>query len=159
MSVRLVSPIGPTAIGKAAKGDHLDLADLSRGGPGVELKVQTHPGGTALSPDGRLLATFSVFGQLGLWSVPDGRELKTVDVNGDASAEARERVTKLLDRSPNDLTGNGRRAVRAVQVLERIGTPEAWTLLSEWAAGADGAVLTVAAKRTVGRRVTSKPGR
>jgi WD40 repeat protein len=62
------------------------------------------------------------------------------------SAEAGERVAKLLDRKADELTPAGFRAVRAVQVLERIGTAEAKTLLAEWSAGADGATLTEEAR-------------
>jgi WD40 repeat protein len=71
--------------------------------------------------------------------------------SGKLSAEAGERVTKLLGRKADELIPAGLRAVRAVQVLERIGTPEAKALLGEWAAGADGAVLTEEARWAVRR--------
>jgi WD40 repeat protein len=70
---------------------------------------------------------------------------------GKLSAEATERVAKLLDRKDDELTPTGLRAVRAVQALERIGTPEAKALLEEWAGGAAGAPLTDAARGAVRR--------
>jgi WD40 repeat protein len=68
------------------------------------------------------------------------------------SAEAQARIKKLLDRLsaplslPEDL-----RAVRAVEVLERIGTPEARDLLGRLARGAPGARLTREAAASLGR--------
>jgi hypothetical protein len=68
------------------------------------------------------------------------------------SAEARSRAKNLLERldgpvgSPEDL-----RMIRAVEVLERIGTPEARDLLARLAKGAAGARLTTEASASVGR--------
>jgi hypothetical protein len=70
---------------------------------------------------------------------------------GKLSAEARERVTKLLARKADDLTPALLRAVRGVQVLERIGSPEALALLKELAAGADAAPVTEEARWAVKR--------
>ncbi|HJZ93114.1 MAG TPA: hypothetical protein VKE40_19715 [Gemmataceae bacterium] len=69
---------------------------------------------------------------------------------GMLSSEARERVTKLLAHN-TDLTPPGLRAIRAVQVLELIGTPAAAMILKEWAAGAVGAPLTEEARRATDR--------
>jgi hypothetical protein len=71
-------------------------------------------------------------------------------------AEDRERITRLLKRPPGELSPTEWRAVRAVQVLERVGTSEARTLLAEWASEAEVAVLTVEAKQAVARMVTAK---
>jgi WD40 repeat protein len=68
------------------------------------------------------------------------------------SAEVQARIKKLLERLtaplslPEDL-----RAVRAVEVLERIGSPEARDLLSRLAKGATGARLTREASASLGR--------
>jgi WD40 repeat protein len=70
---------------------------------------------------------------------------------GKPSAEARDRLTKLVERlaaEPDSLDpGPG----RAVQVLELIGTPAATALLTEWATGAPGALLTEAARAALER--------
>jgi hypothetical protein len=65
------------------------------------------------------------------------------------SAEARDRIERLL----NDLKPSSERLQqgRAVEVLERIGTPDARTLLTEIAGGADGAWLTREAAATLAR--------
>ena len=68
------------------------------------------------------------------------------------SAEVKERLKKLLDRleaplsAPEDL-----RAVRAIEVLERIGTPEARDLLGRLAKGAAGARQTREAGESLAR--------
>jgi hypothetical protein len=68
------------------------------------------------------------------------------------SAEARSRAKNLLDRlegpvtSPEDL-----RMIRAVEVLERIGSPEARELLGRLANGAPAARLTVEASASLAR--------
>ena len=49
------------------------------------------------------------------------------------------------------LKGDRLRAYRAVEVLERIGTPEARRLLSTYARGAPGALLTTAAEAALKR--------
>lgn len=59
------------------------------------------------------------------------------------SAEQRTRARRLLDRLGGVVTDPPRlRAVRAVEVVERIGSPDARRLLADWAAGASGALLT-----------------
>src|SRR5205823_1163704 len=68
------------------------------------------------------------------------------------SAEARSRAKNLLERldgpvaAPEDL-----RMVRAVEVLERVGTAEARDLLARLAKGAAGARLTTEASASLGR--------
>ncbi|HKB04750.1 MAG TPA: sigma-70 family RNA polymerase sigma factor [Gemmataceae bacterium] len=68
------------------------------------------------------------------------------------SAELRQRLAPLLtalaDAKP---TGERLRALRAVEALERIGTPEARKLLATLAAGAAGATTTGDAKAALGR--------
>jgi WD40 repeat protein len=79
----LVSPVGPTVIGRTGRGKVL-LTDLSRDSFTLKLKLETHESGLALSPDGRTLAAFTTLGRLELWSVPDGKVLKSEEVWGDA---------------------------------------------------------------------------
>ena len=68
------------------------------------------------------------------------------------SAECQRRVETLLEgtRGP-DLSPGGIRTGRAVEVVERLGSPEAVTLLREWAAGPDGATRTECARAAVAR--------
>src|SRR5262249_45116284 len=63
------------------------------------------------------------------------------------SAEVRQRIGILLRAiDARDLTGDERRELRAVQVLEEIGSVTARGLLSKWATGDPNATLTKAAK-------------
>jgi hypothetical protein len=68
------------------------------------------------------------------------------------SAELRQRlapvVAALVEAKP---TGERLRAIRAVEALERVGTPEGRKLLAMLAAGAVGATLTEDAKAALGR--------
>ncbi len=72
---------------------------------------------------------------------------------GAPSAEAKRRVEGLLDK----LRDNGApppelvRPLRAVEVLEHVGTPEARNVLEGWAKGAADAPLTAAAKEALER--------
>ncbi|HVK13509.1 MAG TPA: sigma-70 family RNA polymerase sigma factor [Gemmataceae bacterium] len=70
-------------------------------------------------------------------------------LNGPVSAEARERLEVILAGWADD----DRRLVagRGLEVLERVATPEAKRLLSEFAAGADGAWLTDQARASLNR--------
>lgn len=69
-----------------------------------------------------------------------------------ASAEARRRAAVILSKAEAaELTPAGLRAVRAVEALERLGTPAARELLAKLAAGAPGAVLTREAGEVVRR--------
>ena len=70
------------------------------------------------------------------------------------SAEVRQRLTGLLASVTVGgvaLTGDRLRIARAVEVIERVGTAEARTLLTEWSGGARGAALTEAARSTLAR--------
>jgi WD40 repeat protein len=68
------------------------------------------------------------------------------------SPESRQRLDTLLNgvRGP-DLTPDGLRADRAVEVLERIRTPDAVRVLKEWSAGPEGAALADSARSAVAR--------
>lgn len=69
--------------------------------------------------------------------------------------EVRRRIEQVLEVTDSDSrTPPQRRAVRAVEVLVQVGTPEARRLLDVLAAGAPGASLTEAAK--TGRRRLDK---
>jgi hypothetical protein len=67
------------------------------------------------------------------------------------SAEAAARLEKLIRAVPRDLTPQEVRHRRAVKAMALAGTPAARELLSEWAAGAPGAVLTDEARAALGR--------
>jgi WD40 repeat protein len=68
------------------------------------------------------------------------------------SAEVRRRIEKLLaTRNEQGLSGDSLKAVRAVEVLEYIATPEARELLQKLAAGAPEARLTREAKPALER--------
>ncbi|HKB05093.1 MAG TPA: WD40 repeat domain-containing protein [Gemmataceae bacterium] len=68
------------------------------------------------------------------------------------SPESRQRLDSLLNgvRGP-DLTLDGLRADRAVEVLERVRTPEAVRLLKEWSAGPVGATRADSARSALAR--------
>ena len=68
------------------------------------------------------------------------------------SAEVRKRVTAFIECLEGPETDPIRlRGLRAVEVLERIGTPEAGAVLAKVAKGPPGATLTRAAKEAMGR--------
>lgn len=70
------------------------------------------------------------------------------------SLEMRRRLEALRNNSdPNSmiLKGDRLRAYRSVEVLERIGTPEARRLLRTFADGAQGALLTTSAEAALKR--------
>ena len=77
------------------------------------------------------------------------------------SAEARRRAEEILARlSKAEPTGEALRALRAIEVLEHIGTPEASRVLETLAKGAPEARLTRDAKASLGRlarRPLAKP--
>ncbi|MBY0230613.1 MAG: hypothetical protein K2W96_15110 [Gemmataceae bacterium] len=73
----------------------------------------------------------------------------------DASLEARMRLARLL--APLDeraKEGAGARMLRAIEVLERIGTKEARAVLRRLAEGAPGAALTEEARGALGRLIS-----
>jgi RNA polymerase sigma factor (sigma-70 family) len=73
----------------------------------------------------------------------------------EVSAEMRRRVTEML-RSLNPVqSSEAARRIRAVEVLEHVGTPEATQLLGELAKGAPGMRLTEEAKAALNRQTRS----
>ena len=72
-------------------------------------------------------------------------------LEGKPSAELKQRVQHLLDRPRTDAAPDRVRQVRALEVLEGMGTPEAKKLLEELARGAPGAELTEASKAILDR--------
>ena len=82
-------------------------------------------------------------------------------LESDPSPEARRRIGKLLDALAGPVTaGEALRVLRAVEVLEYIGTPEAQAVLKELAQGAPEARLTQEAKAALDRlakRPAAKP--
>jgi hypothetical protein len=72
--------------------------------------------------------------------------------------EARQRVEKLIKGLRGPITSPERlRAIRAVEAIEYIGTPEARKLLQQIAQGAAGARLTVEAQEAVERLRLARP--
>jgi hypothetical protein len=86
----------------------------------------------------------------GLVSLGDGVEgLLRRALDGSPTPEARARIEKVLaEIKPSD---HRVRQGRALEVLERIGDGDARRLLTEIAAGADGAWLTREAQASLGR--------
>ena len=74
-------------------------------------------------------------------------------LEGQPSLETRQRVDKLIQRletnqaPPTDVL----RALRAIEVLEQLGTPEAKAVIDTIAKGAPGAKLTVEAQKALER--------
>jgi WD40 repeat protein len=68
-----------------------------------------------------------------------------------APPEARRRIDDLLAGLPAVVAPGDLRALRAVQVLEMAGTPEATGVLREWAGGPAAAVLTAEAAAALAR--------
>jgi WD40 repeat protein len=75
-------------------------------------------------------------------------------LKGNPSAEARKRAERLLEKITADPTGEVIRALRAIEVLEHIGTPAACQLLKALAGGAPEARLTREAKASLDRLST-----
>jgi hypothetical protein len=73
-------------------------------------------------------------------------------VRSHPSAEVRKRAADLLDRiAAGKLTPDELRAVRVVEAVEWMGTPDAVKLLEAWAGGAAGARLAEEAKAALSR--------
>jgi hypothetical protein len=86
--------------------------------------------------------------KLGGAAVPALKKLLTEE----SSLEARRRVEQLLAKLQTlTLSAEPLRLVRAVEVLERLGTPEARELLTTLGRGADGALLTREAQAALTR--------
>jgi WD40 repeat protein len=78
-------------------------------------------------------------------------------VTGSPPLEVRRRIEQLLEQEAKDVPSCERlQNLRAVEVLERIGSPEACRLLEELASGMPGARLTQEANSALGR--LAKPG-
>jgi hypothetical protein len=76
------------------------------------------------------------------------------------AAEARRRVELLVVKARGAAPAERLRTLRAVELLELIGTPEAHQLLKAWAGGAPGAYRTQeagAALKRVAKRAAGKP--
>jgi hypothetical protein len=79
-------------------------------------------------------------------------------LEGDVPQERRRRVEKLLEQLRGPITTTEiRQAVRAVAVLEHIGTPEARQLLRKLTEGAPDARLTREAKAALERLAKHQP--
>jgi hypothetical protein len=73
--------------------------------------------------------------------------------------EARRRLSQVLDRIQRGIPSSTLiQSLRAIEVLERIGTNEAWTLLKSLAGGAHEARLTQEAKAAL-KRLEKRPNR
>jgi hypothetical protein len=82
----------------------------------------------------------------------DGRPILRDALRQSPSAEVRRRAARLLDQRPADEAA----AARALEVLERLDTPDTRGILETLAKGAAEARLTRDAKATLGR-LTRKP--
>jgi hypothetical protein len=89
--------------------------------------------------------------QRDLTAVADLARPKLEAARKTASEEAGRRLDQVL-QAADGWTPEKLRQVRACEVLEGIGTPEAIRVLKSWAAGADGARLTVESKESVARK-------
>jgi hypothetical protein len=86
--------------------------------------------------------------KLGEAAVP----LIRTSLQGDVSPESRKRLEALLAKEPWRVpTGETLRSLRAIEVLEMIGTAEAKSVLEELAKGTSGATVTQAAKESLQR--------
>ena len=90
-------------------------------------------------------------GELERWGERAVPALRRALVGG-PSPEARRQIERLLGRLDGPVTApEALRAVRAVEVLEQAGTPEARRVLEALAGGAPEARLTREAKASLGR--------
>jgi hypothetical protein len=76
---------------------------------------------------------------------------KALDADPPPEIEARKRLQGLLDDLARGLSGEELRSVRAVEVLGRLGSPEARDVLKALAAGAPAAPVTAAAQAALDR--------
>jgi hypothetical protein len=76
------------------------------------------------------------------------------------SLEARKRLEELSQKlNKTFLSGDELRAIRAVEVLEGIGTPEAVAVLKELAGGGEGTALTEQARKALARLARRSGGK
>jgi WD40 repeat protein len=73
--------------------------------------------------------------------------------------EIQQRLANLLREFAAGPTATERQQIRVVELIELIGTAEAWALIDEWARGATGAVLTEQAAQALARRNKTKSSR
>jgi Protein of unknown function (DUF1559) len=73
------------------------------------------------------------------------------------SLEARRRLESLMEKIKTVLSGEELRAIRGIEVLEGIGTPDAKEVLDALAHGCDGAVITEQAKNAQARLGRQSP--
>src|SRR5262249_24276164 len=67
------------------------------------------------------------------------------------SLEAHRHLEALAQKAKSVLSGEELRSLRAVEILEQIGTPEARAVLADLSRGGEGAVLTEQARRALAR--------
>src|SRR5207253_10812756 len=67
------------------------------------------------------------------------------------SLEARRRLELLAQNAKTVLSGEELRSLRAVEILEQAGTPDARAVLGDLSRGGEGAVLTAQARRALAR--------
>jgi hypothetical protein len=85
---------------------------------------------------------------LGEWAEPALRKI----LESDPSTETRRRVERLLEQLDRLTVAGGRlRTLRAIEVLEHIGTPEARRVLEMLAGGFSGSRVTREAKAALDR--------
>ena len=83
-------------------------------------------------------------------SGPNAAPLIRKALEGDPSPEARKRLEETLAKlTAPTASGETLRSLRAIEVLEMIGTPEAKTVLESLAKGTPDAAVTVAAKESL----------
>jgi hypothetical protein len=73
------------------------------------------------------------------------------------SLETSRLLQALAEKSKTTLSGEEVRSLRAVEILEQAGTPEARAVLADLARGADGVVLTEQARKAHGRLARRSP--
>jgi hypothetical protein len=74
------------------------------------------------------------------------------------SLEAHRHLEALAQKAKTVLSGEELRSLRAVEILEQVGTPEARAVLADLSRGGDGAVLTEQARRALARLAQRSQG-
>ena len=93
------------------------------------------------------------FGELALAAIDEKLADKSI------SLEAHRHLEALAQKAKTVLSAEELRSVRAVEILEQIGSPEARAVLANLSRGGDGAVLTEQARRTLARLEQRSPMR
>jgi hypothetical protein len=68
-----------------------------------------------------------------------------------SSLEARRQLEALTQKPKSVLSGEELRSLRAVEILEQVGTPEARAVLGDLSRGGEGAILTEQSRRALAR--------